>query len=164
MKITFTFQDGAINAYPIREKVFTIGRSPKCHIKIDSMEFSREHCKVEIVGKSIYLTDLNSSHGVIVDNVPLLPGTRTRYMTTQQLKIGDSYVIFDLSSDELTRSIVNVRPLLQNDGQTAVTKLKVTKREKEEIKRESTQSTVLTLMAWAILLAGTFFLAKTALF
>ncbi len=163
MKITFTFQDGAINAYPIREKSFTIGRSPKCNIKIDSMEFSREHCKVDIVGKSIFLTDLNSTRGVVVDNIPLLPGTRTRYMTTQQLMIGDSYVIFDLSSDELTRSIVNIRPLLQSDGQTAVTKVKSRKREAEQLKRESTQSTVLTLMAWGILLVGTFILARTAL-
>ncbi len=163
MKITFTFQDGAINAYPIRDKSFIIGRSPKCNVRVQSMEFSREHCKVEIIGKSIFLTDLNSTHGVVVDNVPLLPGTRTRYMTTQQLKIGDSYVIFDLSSDELTRSIVNIRPLLQSDGQTSVTRIKLNKKEAEEKKRESTQSTVLTLMAWAILLTGTVILAKTAL-
>lgn len=163
MKVTFTFQDGLIQSFPIKQKAFVIGRAASCHISVKSSELSREHCRVDIVGQTIYLTDLNSSNGVYVDNVQLRPDVKTKYSTTQQLHMGDCYVVFDLSSAELTRSMVNIRPLL-NENQTGVTRIKkVTKAQVEE-KRESTQSTILTLFAWALLLAFTFVLAQNALF
>lgn len=162
MKVTFTFQDGLIQSFPIKQKAFVIGRAASCHICVKSSELSREHCRVDIVGQTIYLTDLNSSNGVYVDNVQLRPDIKTRYSTNQQLQMGDCYVVFDLSSPELTRSMVNIRPLLQNENQTGVTRIRKSRREAREQKRESTQSTVLTLMAWVLLLAFTFVLAKSA--
>lgn len=164
MKITFTFQDGLIKSYPINQKSFVIGRSTKCHVCVNSSELSREHCRVDLVGSTIYLTDMNSSNGVFIDNVQLRPQVKTKYATTQQLLMGDCYVIFDLSSAELTRSMVNIRPLLNDENQTGVTRVKVRRKQIEEQKRESIQSTVLTLGAWAILLTFTFFLARAALF
>ncbi len=162
MKVTFTFQGGEIKSYPIKNKTFIIGRSNKCDVSIQSNDFSREHCRVDIVGQTIYLTDLNSSNGVFIDNRQLDPQKRTIYKTNQQLLIGECYVVFDLSSAELTRSMVNMRPLLQSENQTGITKLKVKKHEEAAKKRESKQSTFLVLVAWVFLLAGTFYLANTA--
>lgn len=164
MKVTFAFQDGLIQSYPIKQKSFVIGRSVSCHVAVKSSELSREHCRVEIEGKTVYLTDLGSSNGVFVDNVQLPANTRTRYLLTQQLQMGDCYVVFDLSSDELTRSMVNIRPLLQSENQTGVTKIKASKKRLEAERKEKTSSNVLTLMAWGILLIFTFFLASNALF
>lgn len=163
MKITFTFQDGLIQSFPIKVKSFIIGRSPTCQICVKSQELSREHCRVDIDQRNnIWLTDLNSSNGVFVDNVQLRANVKTKYLTTQQLMMGDCYVVFDLSSDELTRSMVNIRPLLQSENQTGVTKIKVRQKQLEMQKKEKTSSTVLTLVAWAFLLTGTFFLANSA--
>jgi pSer/pThr/pTyr-binding forkhead associated (FHA) protein len=163
MKVTFTFEDGLIQSFPISQKTFMIGRSPSCHICVKSSELSREHCRVDVVGQSIYLTDVGSSNGVFVDNVQLRPQIKTKYSTTQQLMMGDCYVVFDLSSAELTRSLVNIRPLLMNENQTGVTRIKVGKKRAEAQKKESIQSTVLTLFAWVLLLSFTFVLAKSAL-
>jgi pSer/pThr/pTyr-binding forkhead associated (FHA) protein len=164
MKVTFTFQDGLIQSFPIRQKAFVIGRAASCHVSVKSSELSREHCRVDIVGQTIYLTDLNSSNGVYVDNVQLRPDVKTKYTTNQQLHMGDCYVVFDLSSEELTRSMINIRPLLESENQAGVTRIRKRSREVEEQKRESVQSTVLTLFAWALLLTCTFFLASSALF
>ncbi len=164
MKVTFTFQDGLIQSFPIKQKAFVIGRSPNCHVAVKSSELSREHCRVDIVGQTIYLTDLNSSNGVFVDNVQLRPDVKTKYSMTQQLHMGDCYVVFDLSSAELTRSMVNIRPLLQNENQTGITKIKKSKKRIEDEKRESFQSTVLTLFAWVLLLSFTYAMASNALF
>ncbi len=77
--------------------------------------------------------------------------------------MGDTYVIFDLSSAELTRSILTPRALLDQE-QTSATRIKTyhSKNVIEE-KRESTQSTLLTLVAWILLLAGTWILANSAI-
>ena len=162
MKVTFTFQDGLIQSYPMKQKTFVIGRSNKCHVCVNSSELSREHCRVDIVGNTIYLTDLGSSNGVFVDNVQLPAHKKTKYSTNQQLHMGDCYVVFDLSSAELTRSMVNIRPLLENEGQTQVRKMKVGKKQVIQEKKEKFSSTFLTLVAWGLLLSGTYFLASTA--
>ncbi len=164
MKVTFAFQDGLIQSFPIRQKAFVIGRAASCHVSVKSTELSREHCRVDIVGQTIYLTDLNSSNGVYVDSVQLRPDVKTKYSMTQQLQMGDCYVVFDLSSAELTRSMVNIRPLLENENQAGVTRIRKKSKAVEEEKRESTQSTILTLFAWVILLSLTYFLAEAALF
>lgn len=165
MKVTFTFQDGLIQSYPLKVKSFIIGRSTSCHVSVKSSELSREHCRVDIDQRNnIWLTDLKSSNGVFVDNVQLRPNVKTKYLTTQQLHMGDCYVVFDLSSDELTRSMINIRPLLQNENQTGVTKIKARSKQVAQEKKEKTSSNVLTLMAWGILLTGTFFLFNTAFY
>jgi pSer/pThr/pTyr-binding forkhead associated (FHA) protein len=143
-------------------KSFIIGRSTSCHVSVKSTELSREHCRVDIVGNSIYLTDLKSSNGVFIDNVQLPANIKTKYALTQQLHMGDCYVVFDLSSAELTRSMANIRPLLQSENQTGVTNIKKHKKRLEAEKKEKTSSTILTLIAWAMLLTGTFFLANSA--
>ena len=163
MKVTFTFQDGLIQSFPLKIKSFVIGRSPTCHVCVKSQELSREHCRVDIDQRNtIWLTDLGSSNGVYVDNVQLRPKVKTKYLTTQQLMMGDCYVVFDLSSEELTRSMINIRPLLQSENQSAITKIKVRQKQVEAQKKEKTSSNVLTLMAWGVLVTGTFFLANTA--
>lgn len=162
MKVTFTFQDGLIQSYPLKQKSFVIGRSNKCHVCVNSSELSREHCKVDIVGNTIYLTDLGSSNGVFVDNVQLAENKKTKYSTNQQLHMGDCYVVFDLSSAELTRSMVNIRPLLENENQTQIRKNKIGQKQLVQQKKEKFSSTFLTLIAWGILLSGTYFLASTA--
>lgn len=161
MKITFTFEDGLIKSYPIKGKSFVIGRSNKCDICVPSSELSREHCRVDLIGQTIYITDLNSSNGVYIDNIQLRPNTKTKYTTTQQLMMGDTYVIFDLSSAELTRSILTPRALLDSD-QTSATRIKSYQKNVSEEKRESLQSTILTLLAWGFLLTGTYFLSYLA--
>ncbi|MES2525762.1 MAG: FHA domain-containing protein [Bdellovibrionota bacterium] len=162
MKVTFTFQDGLIQSYPLKLKTFVIGRSNKCHVCVNSSELSREHCRVDIVGNNIYLTDMDSSNGVFVDNVQLAANKKTKYSTNQQLHMGDCYVVFDLSSAELTRSMVNIRPLLENEGQTQVRKMKVGKKQMAQEKKEKFSSSFLTLVAWGLLLTGTFILANIA--
>ncbi len=162
MKVTFTFQDGLIQSFPIKQKTFVIGRSNKCHVCVNSSELSREHCRVDIVGNVIYLTDLGSSNGVFVDNIQLAANKKSKYSMNQQLHMGDCYVVFDLSSAELTRSMVNIRPLLENEGQTQIRKIKTSKKQVIQQKKEKFSSTFLTLVAWGLLLTGTYFLASTA--
>lgn len=163
MKVTFTFQDGLIQSFPIKSKTFLIGRSPSCAVCVKGQELSREHCRVDIdQNQAVWITDLASSNGVYIDGKLIRPNIRTKYALTQQLHMGDCYVVFDLSSAELTRSLVNIRPLLQSEGQAEVTKIRSYKKQAEQLKKEKTSSTVLTLIAWGILLTGTFFLANSA--
>jgi hypothetical protein len=46
----------------------TIGRAPPCALLLEGPEISRAHCRVEVEGNDVSVTDLNSTNGTFIDN------------------------------------------------------------------------------------------------
>ncbi len=46
----------------------TIGRTPPCGLLLEGGEVSRAHCRIEVAGDEVLVTDLDSTNGTYVDN------------------------------------------------------------------------------------------------
>jgi pSer/pThr/pTyr-binding forkhead associated (FHA) protein len=58
---TLVFPDG----------VYYIGRGAECHVRPNSEWVSRQHCMVRVAGGAVYLRDLGSRNGTLVNGVLL---------------------------------------------------------------------------------------------
>lgn len=65
-----------------------IGRSPDCHLKIASSQVSRRHCQVSLRPDGVYVEDLESANGTLLDGVRLPPRTLTYVRSGGRLEIG----------------------------------------------------------------------------
>ena len=50
------------------EGSLTIGRVPPCDLLLETAEVSRAHCRIDVAGDEVFVTDLKSTNGTIVDN------------------------------------------------------------------------------------------------
>lgn len=99
MKLAFKFDDGRTVAHEVFERTFTLGRSEKCRLTLDSEGFSREHCLIELVDGKLYLTDLGSKNGIYINHVRIPQKLRVSYDPQLPLYIGDAFVTIDFSKD-----------------------------------------------------------------
>ncbi len=73
---------GASRMVPLGTTPLTIGRVPPCGLVLDDREVSRQHCRIEIAGEHVVLTDLQSTNGTFLDGqrsagpTRLAPGAR----------------------------------------------------------------------------------------
>lgn len=75
-----------------------VGRSKNVDVTIVREELSRSHFEVEYVDKKFYLTDLNSTNGLIVNGERLPAGERVLYQNIFPIEIGDKISIL-ISAD-----------------------------------------------------------------
>lgn len=69
-----------------------VGRDDTCDVRIASKSISREHCAIEREGDELYIRDLGSSGGTLVDGEPLAQKTRVR--DGMQVVIGPAILRF----------------------------------------------------------------------
>lgn len=50
---------------------FVIGRGQECHVRTDSPLVSRQHCLLRVQGECVWLRDLGSANGTLVNNTLL---------------------------------------------------------------------------------------------
>lgn len=101
------------------DEPMVLGRSPSCHLVVDDELASREHCRVEIAGERVLLTDLASRNGVLVNG--------ERVKGTQELHHGDSITIGTQllvlwrqhRTPRLTQGIASNRPPVDDDEREA---------------------------------------------
>ena len=57
---------GQVLSFPKGKFVF--GRGPECHVRADSPMLSRQHCLLNIRNDEVWLRDLGSAHGTLVND------------------------------------------------------------------------------------------------
>lgn len=67
---------------------FIIGRSAKCEVVVPHEGMSRQHCQIEVVNGEVFITDLGSTNGVLIDGVRIEPHKKTPYATYLTLAFG----------------------------------------------------------------------------
>ncbi len=76
--------ESAVRRVALPPGSLTIGRAAPCALLLESPEISRAHCRVDVAGNEVSVTDLNSTNGTFIDNnrlsgtVPLPHGALLR--------------------------------------------------------------------------------------
>ena len=76
--------ESAVSRVALPAGSLTIGRAPPSTLLLDGVEVSRAHCRIDVAGDEVSVTDLNSTNGTFVDNkrlsgtAPLPHGTMLR--------------------------------------------------------------------------------------
>jgi pSer/pThr/pTyr-binding forkhead associated (FHA) protein len=65
--LTIVAPPTASRQLPIAAASLTIGRVAPCDLVLEGAEISRRHCRIEVAGERICITDLNSTNGTFVD-------------------------------------------------------------------------------------------------
>ncbi len=86
--------------FPIGIAGAKIGRASPAEIIVADPLISRSHCKVELVGDELYVTDLNSTNGTFIDNDRVVAVTPLPVGSI--LKLGESELVHQI----LTRAEV----------------------------------------------------------
>jgi len=107
---------GSVRQIPLANPTVSLGRSPGSDVVLDSKRASRSHALIEIEGAQVYIVDMHSLNGTLVNG---------ELIDRHQLAHGDSiaigtvelrYVALDqvLSEDEALRLLT--APHLQNSS------------------------------------------------
>ena len=64
--VTFKSNGKRVNI-PLRSKTVTIGRGPKCQVRVPAASVSREHCELIIKNSEVRVKDLDSANGTFVN-------------------------------------------------------------------------------------------------
>jgi hypothetical protein len=79
--------ESAVRRVALPPGSLTIGRAPPCALLLEGADVSRAHCRIDVEGDDVTVTDLNSTNGTFVDKkrlsgtVPLPHGTLLRIGT-----------------------------------------------------------------------------------
>jgi pSer/pThr/pTyr-binding forkhead associated (FHA) protein len=112
---------------------FIIGRSPKCDVVVPHEGMSRQHCQIELINGEIFITDLASTNGVLIDGVKIEPNQKTPYATYLSLAFGAVQSMqIEITEPTNTRSLPSMmtprkesnRDSLMNHVPAAMTKTK----------------------------------------
>jgi two-component system cell cycle response regulator len=97
-----------------------IGRSDNCNLRIASRAVSRKHCRIRLHKHGVYVTDLGSTNGTLVNNSILESAKRRQLRDRDQITIGPMSFVLRIKAspepaadDELlrvTRSVPVLRP------------------------------------------------------
>jgi predicted component of type VI protein secretion system len=90
---------GVRRSRPISSRSLVIGRDPECDVIINDERASRKHAQITFDGRYYYVTDLNSTNGVLLGKTPLVPNTPTPWRPDLPLRIGDIYFNLELPVD-----------------------------------------------------------------
>lgn len=63
----------------IESNVCIIGRSAKCDVVVPHDGMSRQHCQIELENGEVFITDLGSTNGVLIDGEKIVPHQKTPY-------------------------------------------------------------------------------------
>ena len=102
-----------------------VGRSPDCDLVIPHKSISRTHLKINKQGQSFFITDLGSSNGTKINNLPLEPQKRYELKAKDELTIGDlSAQILDISINKSEPSNTGTKlQLAKNDPVTSTIRI-----------------------------------------
>jgi ABC-type multidrug transport system ATPase subunit/predicted component of type VI protein secretion system/F0F1-type ATP synthase membrane subunit c/vacuolar-type H+-ATPase subunit K len=71
--LIFSDQSEAWQSIQLYDGEYIIGREPGCDVQIKAMGVSRQHARIKVEGDNFWVTDLNSSNGVILNGEKVEP-------------------------------------------------------------------------------------------
>lgn len=87
-KVNFIFLDGSQVQFDLTKDNLIVGRDPSCDIVLPFQGFSRRHIRLEFKDGKIYVTDLKSSNGVMINGKKISPGSKTLFNISENLQFG----------------------------------------------------------------------------
>lgn len=87
--------------YQVEKSTAIIGRSEKCDVTISNDYLSRQHCLIEVQDESLFITDLNSSNGITINDRKIPSEVRTSFNRYDHILIGPFECSIDYVSAEI---------------------------------------------------------------
>lgn len=88
MELSFKLITGEEYKFSVQKPSVVVGRSTKCDVVIPHEGVSRQHCQIELEEGKIFVTDLGSTNGVVLDGERLETGTKKAYLPYMTLSFG----------------------------------------------------------------------------
>ena len=66
-QLVLKYNDREMGSWPIGDTPLIVGRAPHCQIYIESPAVAENHCLIEKHGDGVYITDMGSSTGTLVN-------------------------------------------------------------------------------------------------
>lgn len=96
--------------FKVEKPTCVIGRSGQCDVVIPHEAVSRKHCQIDYRDGELYVTDLGSINGVLVDGQKITPNKPVKFQSFLTLSFGAVQTL-NIELDE-ERTSVQVNPLL----------------------------------------------------
>lgn len=87
--------------------VTLIGRSTECNLKIASSQVSRNHCRITIANDAVFVEDLGSANGTLVDGQPLPAHQPTAIAPGTHLIVGPAEFQIDFVAPSSPTLVLN---------------------------------------------------------
>lgn len=124
MHLSLKLINGEVLEYDISSESFTIGRSNRCEIVVPHEGVSRQHCQIEAEEGLLYVTDLGSTNGVIIDGEKIPPNVRTPFNPFVPISFG-SVISMEVDISAPKPSKPATPPPVQNGSETRTLKIEV---------------------------------------
>lgn len=82
-----------------------VGRSPECHLRIATAQVSRRHCRFILQNDGVYVEDLSSANGTLLDGIRLPVLTPTYVRPEAVLEIGPARFVVHYSQEDTTTGL-----------------------------------------------------------
>ena len=96
--------------FQLKGEKWVIGRDPKCDIPIEYAEMSRHHIEMHLDGQKVYVHDLGSSNGTMVNSEQLPPNIPVQVYSGDCIQIQDLKIYFEWRDPHFQALV----PMLQN--------------------------------------------------
>lgn len=90
--IELVVDDGATIATRRLGRRILVGRAPSADVRIDDPRVSRLHARIEMRDDGVYVEDLGSRNGTLVDGAPVVSGRQLTH--GDEITIGTASIIF----------------------------------------------------------------------
>jgi hypothetical protein len=84
--------------YPLNRQDFSVGRTDDNDLMLDNPLVSRQHARLHLDGRGVWIMDLNSSNGVLVNNARIQPGQWVLLPAGAAINIGQTTLHLELAS------------------------------------------------------------------
>ncbi len=90
--------------------VFTMGRGSNSDTRLNDLRVSRGHCRVEVAGSVVKVSDLGSATGTFVNDEPISGWRHLRFGDV--IRIGDTEILYEQTDVEQQPTVIgSVRPV-----------------------------------------------------
>ena len=80
--------DSEVQDFPVNKEDILIGRAPECDIQLEDQKVSRFHASLRVAADGMWLLDMDSKNGVMIDDKPIPPNRRIALQPQQSFYIG----------------------------------------------------------------------------
>lgn len=80
--------DSQVKDFPVVKEDILIGRASECDIHLDDQQVSRFHASLRVAPDGLWLLDMDSKNGTLIDEKPIPPNRRIPLQPEQKFSIG----------------------------------------------------------------------------
>lgn len=99
----------------VDSNICIIGRSAKCDVVVPHDGMSRQHCQIELENGEVFITDLGSTNGVLIDGEKIVPHQKTPYALYLSCSFG-AVQNMQVELEEMKGGTLNNRPVVPRDS------------------------------------------------